>query len=499
MQETQTDLSVIHDFTNLPQASLDALAANLGLRMSRAELAFCAKHYPGKSGKDINTQTLCMLDALACPDHVKTSKIAIKEMLTDCPAIAEAYRDAIDKLHALSYTFEKPITLQDMANLPARYLQALGGKQTIKPAAAQAEYADALVLLCPGEQSELPFEEQVRELKEEEQIAPFVHASTSVATTSILHTVLGISRGAVINIVRLPEQMQQAEKLALPVQGMMLALSQSALPSLQQKASEAGVGCCYFGVADHEGALVVKNGTETLFTLDFNYLKALCFIRAYSLRLHREETAHADVQTAPFSYAMLCAADAFSSAVAAGHDPSQLSLQAHLRATAHKPLSHSYGDALSALLGLYRFSMETMIPVQTEVTFDADQTELSVQASTPEADTAVPDKLQGRGYVYLLRPTCDACGLPDPSDRKNMLVYLHSQIKQGNVLSARALCGKTSRKALDEMAGECKVILNKEYAQTLDGVSPGAVLVESKSRLQGDLIAVCAGLITENT
>ncbi len=492
MQETEKDNNLIHDFCSLPQASLDVLAANLGLRMSRAELAFCAKHYPTKNGKDISIQALRMLDALACPDRIKASKIAVKEMLTDSPAVAEAYRDAIDKLHALGYTFKRPITLQDMADLPTKYLQVLGGKQAVKPAAAQAEYADALVLLCPGEPSEMPFEDQVRELTTD------VHVSTSVAASSILHTLLGISRGAVINIARLPEQMQQAERLALPVQGQLLALSQSALPALQQKAEEAGVGCCYFGVADHAGALVVKNGTEQLFSLDFNYLKALCFIRSYSLRLHRQVVASADMQADPFFSALLCAADACSSAVAAGHDPSLLSLQAHLRATAHKPLSRSYGDALTALLGLYRFSMETMISVQTDVTFDAEQIELTVQAGESEASTTVSDTLQGQGYVYLLRPTCDACGLPDLGEQRKMLAYLHAQIRQGNVLCARALCGKTPREVLDHAADECKVILNKDHVQTVEGVYPGAVLVEAKKRLSGDLIAVCAGLIVKN-
>lgn len=481
MQETQKELSVIGNFGSLPKESLNMLAQNLGLRMSQAELTYCARNYKSKDGKDISAPVLRMLDALACPEQVTPDKIAVREMLTDSGEIADTYRDVIQKLRAIGHPSDKPITLEDIAKLPVRYLQALAGIKEQPQTVAQAEYADALALLCPLDADD-SFDTTVTSLLSDEQFSRFVHCKADLTYAGILQNVLSLCNGAVINVARLPEALQSVESLALPASGVMIALPQSLLPTLQQKAEEMGISCCYFGVVDHAGALALKNGTETLAALDFNYLKSVCFIRSYALKLRAEE---------PFTNALMSAAEAYCKAVAAGQNPAEIRLHADLHAAKQKPLSQSYGDALAALLGLYRFAMELSVCIETRVTFDAESVDLTVAADMP-ADIA-PAALQEQSRVYLLRPQYDEQGLPVMEDLGKLTAYLHSHAKAGKLRAVFAIDEKTPAELLEQLTenGGC-VIRNADFDQMLDRAYQASFLVLTRERLQGDLIALFA-------
>lgn len=549
---------MIYNFTKPGPVSIDVIRSKLGLRMSHAELTFCAKHYKSKDGPNISISALRMLDALACPIHISPEKIAVGEMLTSCESVAMAYRDAIDKLNALGRSPETPITLQDIARLPTRFLQKMTGKHMQNRIGAQdsvlayaaqgyacayrldspygsfdaltplpftphkqAQYADALVLLYPPDQTaEAAFDHDATMLLYDSELSLHVNLAVDIRESSILHAVLDSTRGAVINTARLPEGMQEAEALAAPVHGLFVAIPQSALSLLQSKTTEKGIGCHCFGVTDHAGDLIVKSGTQSLFSMDINYLKTLCLIRSYTLRLHENEPQikhtrtmlsasatgiaadmqstpkdqaanHTSLSGAPFAHALTCAADAYCAAVAAGGDPETITLHVRLQATSQKPRSRSFGDALSALLGLYKFSMDTLVQIDTQVTFEAAEPTLLVFTNNPY-DASLPDTLQGQGYVYLLRPHCDADGLPNTEELAQLAAYLHEHVKQGDITSARALCGCTPDRVLDDMTEQdCTLIRNQSYADVLLQNCPGAIIAESKCPIKGELIAFC--------
>ena len=129
----EQDLTVIQNFNVAPQKSLELLGQRLGLRMSRAELLFCARHYKSRSSGEITIDALRFIDALACPAHISLAKIAIGELLTDHDDIAQTYADAVSKLKALGKDPEKPFTLQDIADLSVRYTAAARSKDVTEP------------------------------------------------------------------------------------------------------------------------------------------------------------------------------------------------------------------------------------------------------------------------------------------------------------------------------------------------------------------------------
>lgn len=559
----EQDLTVIQNFNVAPQKSLELLGQRLGLKMSRAELLFCARHYKGKANGEINVSALRFIDALACPAHTSLSKIAIGELLTDHAYIAETYADAVSKLKALGKDPEKPFTLQDIARLSARYTAALHQKDFTEPVgfdgtateyAAQglgvqfplecslgrfdvlqaipflpartATYADALVLLLPApDMAEQDFGSTVMSLLCSET-GKAVHCACDVEKESVAHAVLRLTSGAVLNLASLPEQMQDPLALTAPCTGLLLTLSQDAAPALIQAAQQIGLCAYEMGIVDHAGYLIVRHGKKTLLTLEVPYLKSICFIRSYTLRLEDADAQGtpavlhliapqdatdescdacdtvlrtlpplrtrnaAYVQETCFRAAALCALKAYCTAVAAGDFPGQIWLNAQIWQSKTSGTSRAAADMLGTLLGLYRASMELGVPVQTAAEFSPDQSGVAILASAP-TDTLIPEKLQGRGKIYLLSPHFTENGLPVWSELRALIAYVRRAILDGKVKSARVICGSTPADELSLAASKsCGVILNPHGMQVLDTPSTCAFLIETDAELAGELIAV---------
>lgn len=559
----EQDLTIIQNFHVLPEQSLELLGKRLGLRMSRAELLFCARHYKSRGKGEISVDALRFIDALACPAYVTLDKIAIGELLTDHACVADTFADAVSKLKALGKHPDKPFTLQDIADLSVRYTAAVNQKDITEPIGidgtaaqyaakgfdvqfpiesdvarfdvlqplptslqAQAAYADALVLLCPAPDAQsAEFDHAVTALLRGE-LGGKIHCVCDTARESIAHAVLRIGSGAVINLARLPEPLDSALALTECRDGLMLALPQDLAPALVQAAQEIGLGAYEMGIVDHAGYLIVRRDKDTLLTLDVPYLKSICFIRSYTLRLN-DKTAHTLPATLPlhvpedaldescnpggtvlrtlpplrtrnavydkqpsFRTAALCALQAYCTAVAAGSDPKRIWLHAHVAQSNQGTMTKAASELLCTLLGLYRLSMELGVPVHTDTAFVQDDSGIAVLASAP-SDMVIPAHFRGNGRIYLLAVQSDANGMPVYSELRALISYLRRAMTEGKIKSARAVLGSTPADALAKADGKaCDVILNPYGTQMLDTPCTCAFLVEYDSELAGELIAL---------
>ena len=557
----EQDLTIIQNFNVSPQKSLELLGQRLGLKMSRAELLFCARHYKGNG--EIRVGALRLIDALACPEHTSVSKIAIGELLTDHDYIAKTYADAISKLRALGKDPEKPFTLQDIADLSARYTTAVYQQNVTEPVgfggtdagyaaqglgiqfsmqcdlghfdvlqplpihpAKSADYADAIALLCPApDMTEQDFGNALTTLLRD-AIGSKIHCISDTARESVAHAVLRLTSGAVLNLARLPEQLQEPCALAACHTGALLTLAQDAVQALTEAAQALGL-CAYFaGIADHAGYLTFRRDKDILMSLDVSYLRSICFIRSYTLRIEDKDIGDmpavlqlrapddatdescqafdtvlrtlpplrtrnaAYVTRTSFRAAALCAIKAYCTAVAAGNFPRQIWLHAHVMQNSQSGTACASADMLGALLGLYRSSMELGVHVQIHAAFTQAQSSLAILASAP-SDTVIPEKLQGQGKIYLLAPHYGTDGLPVWSELRALIAYLRRAMLDGKVKSARVICNATPADELSEAASStCGVILNPHGIDVLDTVCPCAFLVETDTDLAGELIAV---------
>ncbi len=551
----EQDLTMIQNFNVLPEQSLALLGQKLGLRMSRTELLYCTRHYKGRGNGDISVAALRLIDALACPESITLDKIAIGELLTDHDYLADTFADAVSKLKALGKSPEKPFTMQDIAELSVRYTTAVyqtdmaepigfGGTtaqyaaqgfgvrmpiqtdklrmDALQPLArkpgSHAAYADALVLLCPAANVSPDAFDQTIESILYSELGQKIHCVCNTAQESVAHALVRISTGAVLNLSVLPEQLDDPQALAVPCTGLLLALPQDAAPALILQAAQFPALNAYeLGIVDHAGYLIVKNGKDTLLAQDVSYLKSICFIRSYTLRLE-DKTADALPVTMPlcipdklcermcnaayaqetsFRAAVLCAMRAYCTAVAAGCDPKRIWLDARVLQEKHHSVANAAGDLLCTLLGLYRFSMELGVPVRTHPSLVPEESSIVTLASAP-ADTRIPQKLQGAGKIYLLAPASAQDGMPVYSELRALISYLHRAMRKGTVKSARFVCGNTPADVLTEAAeGAYDVIFNPHNTQVLQTPCPCGFLVETDQALAGELIAV--SLLPEQT
>lgn len=547
----EQDLSVIQHFNAAPARSLEILGQRLGLCMSRAELLFCARHYPCEH---ISVGTLRLIDALACPTHPSLGKIAIGELLTDHTYIAETYADAVSKLGALGKSPDKPFTLQDIADLSARYTAAMLKKDMAEPMgfggtaaayAAQghgvqysmdsthgrfdvlqplpiipcqdASYADAIMLLLPApDMDEQDFDCAVRALLCSEA-GQRIRCLCDTACESTAHAVLRLTSGAVLNLAKLPEHLQDPCALAACRSGLLATLSQGDTPALTEAAQELGLCAYTAGIADHAGRLIFRHDKDELISLDVRYLRSICFIRSYTLRLEDEDmgniptalplhapanatsdgcdaldrmlrTHHAAyVSEASFRAAALCAMTAYCTAVAAGKAPAQIWLDAQILQNDQAGASHAAADMLEALLGLYRASMELGAPIRTHAAFTKAQSSVTALASAP-LDTEISDKLQGQGKIYLLSPRLFENGLPVWSELRALIAYVRRAMQDGKIKSARVLCNQTPADALRGQS--CDIMLNPHASRVSDSICPCAFLLQTDDELAGELIAL---------
>ena len=387
-----------------------------------------------------------------------------------------------------------------------------------------ADYADALVLLYPQEDmSADDFAGAVSALLQDDACKN-LHCICNTESESIAHAVLRISSGAVINASRLP-MMQHLHDLSTPCKGMLVSLAQYLTPALTQAAAARGLHAYEFGLVDHAGYLLIKSGKDTLLTQDVAYLKSICFIRSYTLRAEDEtvdvlprtlalsapedatdegyDAQDAVLRTLPplrvrtaatahetsFRAAMFCALKSYCTAIAAGCEPGRIWLDVAIGQDNRVGISHAASDLLCALLGLYRFSMESGVPVHTNTAFTAQSSFIAALASAP-ADMVIPEKLQGDGRIYLLSPRYFEDGMPCMQELRNLIAYLRRATLGGKIKSARVICGSTPAEQLTAAATDCGVILNPHGMQVLDTPCPCGFIVEADGELEGELIAL---------
>lgn len=455
MQQNEQELAVIQNFNLLPRSSLEQLGKRLRLRMSLPELLFCARQYQHPDKGTITLPTLRFLDALACPEHPTLAKIAVGGLKSEHAGIASAFSDAIADLKALGKDPEKPYTLNDFSLLSAR-----GSRPTAHPL-QRACNGDVLVLLDASEQG-------ARDL--------IAHARCvcDCATESPVHALLRLCTGAVLELSRLPEQLQDPLALTRCSTALLLALPKQALPALPDAAAAQSLQATPLGVVTNQGTLEIRNDAQVLLSLDASYLRSICFIRAYELQANRADL---------YAAAQLQAAQAYANAFAAGGDPDRVTLSAQLQANGQAPVSKTAADLLCMLLGLYRFSDAAKVAVQIKASFDGTDTQLTVTTDTP-----CEHALKGHGKLYLLAPQPNMDGTLNAQKLRALIDYLHSARAQGKIKALLPVCDTTPAAVLDEQA--CGVICNPHAAQTLVQHFQCAFLAESDFEPEGELIAV---------
>ncbi len=123
---TPYTIGTVRRFCDYTHRQLEALAQDLELRMPPPTLALCASHYRTREKKrDPLIEELRFLDAVAtCTPAAR--ELALSELITNDPFVAEAYADMMRKRQELHPETTTPVTLGEALGMASAYLRRSG-------------------------------------------------------------------------------------------------------------------------------------------------------------------------------------------------------------------------------------------------------------------------------------------------------------------------------------------------------------------------------------
>ncbi len=146
----------------------------------------------------------------------------------------------------------------------------------------------------------------------------------------------------------------------------------------------------------------------------------------------------------------------------------------------------SVGDAVGALLGLYRAQAELCLR-QSGGGLRFGEPRLGAIMTAP-LDSPLPDRLTRSGNgVWLLFPRSDGSGLPRFDDLRRLYDYLHDAVRRGDVLSARAVGREGASTAVRRFIGD----RNDSFDDVaMPKFALGGFVVEAENELDGLFLGI---------
>lgn len=150
--------------------------------------------------------------------------------------------------------------------------------------------------------------------------------------------------------------------------------------------------------------------------------------------------------------------------------------------------SHSAGESISTVLGLYRLQAELGIPLITgrpEVQNGISHPQITAFAVAANGSPC-PSQLQGESNrLYCIMPKLQGNGLPSFSELRNLLALLADLRNRKILQSAHVLCRESVTDALAEMRTEALSCRFTGDAWASQGKLPLAILLETSEPLEG--------------
>ncbi len=194
---------------------------------------------------------------------------------------------------------------------------------------------------------------------------------------------------------------------------------------------------------------------------------------------------YAKLSSNPFHWALQAALTAVLSTAAAGCPYSESRLAVSLRYPSPGLDPNRIGEAVAAILGVYRLQCELGIPSTiTELTEDgeADQSVLNVFSVTPSP--TLPSRFSKRGTrLYCISPVFDQNGLPDFNALRALLRELAEFCRQGDLHSVRILANQRLTDAMVEMETDALTFHLTDHSALVGDALPLAILFESSALL----------------
>ncbi len=560
--EIANHLPRIADFPFLQASFLEKFSAVYTPDMSVAEVKCCQKYYLKNRRVPKNADELAFLNAFVSQNYRKPSAFLISEMKTDDEFLATTFADLMAKRTAVFPDYRMPCSFAEILEIAQKYLAAHEKRASVLDmlafscekshmlalAAAKAEptllvgdienglsggtrISHALACHAPLSQGDKVyaflkstdptenFEEKLLSFATSAPVVSRAKALCRIDGCGVLETLMGLDMGFEVELSRLYGERPCAIRLLEEDVGLLVIARSTEVSDILMDALDIGLRPRIVGELRKDGLIHLKETKEDHLSFSLNFLKELCFSRAYHTEM-KPDTAPpalsisdctaktvgksslllAHVKGEDSRHAALYAAlYAVSALVARGAELRDIRIAHRFDLSLSNISTKSLGRQLALLLGLYRAIAELELHTLSSATLACGEpsSSFALYALAQKPTNTLPDMLvHTDSRIYLLEPLYDGKGNPDFEDYKKMLEYVGELQKSGKILSARAVLGDVLP-ALEKMSGDTLV----EYLPRETCIAKaGAILIETRESIQGTLLAkACKPEESENS
>ncbi len=195
--------------------------------------------------------------------------------------------------------------------------------------------------------------------------------------------------------------------------------------------------------------------------------------------------AHCKLERSFFRSSMQTALTAILSLAAGGCDHTRIRLALSLSLPAEQDGESALGNAISAILGLYRVQCELGIPASTRrLSVDTSLSAPSLEVFAHAPSTSLPSSFAAAGnQIYCVAPLFTGDNLPDFKALRHLLSTLSELNARGAIKSARVLCGESLTDAVLALSKNGLSCHFTDRASVGRDALPLAILLESSEKL----------------
>lgn len=195
--------------------------------------------------------------------------------------------------------------------------------------------------------------------------------------------------------------------------------------------------------------------------------------------------AHCKLEQSFFRSAMQTALAAILSIVAGGSDYTQIKLALSLSLPSVQNDESALGNAISAILGLYRVQCELGIPATTrKLSVNDSLSTPSVEVFALAPTPSLPSQFAEAGNrLYCVTPLLANDNIPDFKALRHLLSTLSELNRRGEIKSARVLCGESLTDAVQALSKNGLTCHFTDRASVGRDALPLAILLESSENL----------------
>lgn len=536
----------ITGFIRSTPAALLEIGKQYAPEMDERTLENCRRFFANDLRRDPTEGELRLLADIAAGDCDTPSTTLFSDVLTNDTEIAKTLADLMAKRAVLCADYHTPCSLDEvisiakqavgkaesrialscrqypMLDLASRMMTAKLVDGNIREGFAIGSHVaydttpvgegDRIYAILKSKNFCEDFDERLSALAACDSFVGSAKQILPIGRGGLLKPLLSLELGFEASLTRLQEDTDHTA-LTRDDCGLLVILQTSAAADMLMQTIEAELRPTYVGNIRSAKSLSCHLQTkEGVLVLPLSFVRSLFTARAYRAQiadkavsyavLHTEcstETDHIAIRAtgeigSPYYTALYTALTAISSCIAQGAMLGDIHLVERIAMPKDPQKAEMLGDCLAGLLGLYRIMTELSLTDchcalgETTAPFTAYAaipTSLAVTRSTLTSDDS---------KIYLLEPLYRG-KLPDFEDLVKMYGYLNALRRDGLVLSARAVSGDVLETLEAMSENGLTEYLRREPLTAL----PGSILVETRSNIQGTLLAKTCPVETEET